>query len=444
MRKTLLQMTFCISMLALAACSSAGNVSSSRSVTPTPSSSLSNLYISTNPQSSTPQNAVYALNGANGKLLWNYNSSASAVNSPVVDHGVLYVGSHTSVYALNTQDGKLLWRYPTSAAAEVLGLVIGTVYVGSFTSAVVNTPAESDVYALNASDGSLRWRYKTTDIVFPGIVLDGAIYALASKNNCPCSNTLHYTLALNASDGSVRWKTPAKTDEYSVQLAANGLLFGLGGYPDGPIGILQALNARDGTVKWRFPATPSVSENIIGLDSSAIYALSNDGNFDTNPTVVYALNPTTGAVLWRSEIKGAAQAVATLSGGAIYVGSNDGSVTALNTADGKQMWHVQVGQAGPPIGNGAAVSAVVNGLVYLIFPQGFAALNASDGSLKWRYQASGILDVSTVSNGVVYASSHDIDTTNPGHNNIYALNAADGSLLWRYNAPVDFFAPVVG
>lgn len=449
MRKLPFHMLVLFSLLMLAACSSISNAGQSPSPTSTQAPKPLNVYVSTADAEGASQHAVYALSGTDGKVLWNYASQVSLDNAPVLDNGVAYVGSNTGLDALNTQDGKLLWSYQTTGFAEVLGVVHGVVYGASDASG--NAQGSSSIFALNASDGSVRWKYQSPDLLSGGAMLaDGAIYATVLLNHsCHCSDTPDYHLALNASDGSVLWKTPQATDIYNVQMAANGLVYGIDGMTDVFASTLLVRKASDGSVVWQYPnASTSALVSIIGMDGNVIYVLSNDGDFSNFPTsgpnVVYALKASDGTVLWRSQIADTDATVATLLNKVVYLGSHDGAISALNAADGKLLWHAQVGQAATPNGSGTAIAVVVNGTVYLAFGQGFAALNASDGSLKWQYQASGVLSISAVANGVVYASSRDSDITNPGHNKIYALHASDGSLLWRYDAPSTFYTPVVG
>jgi outer membrane protein assembly factor BamB len=443
MRTTFLRLAFLTVVLALAGCGGTDQGSAPPSAI-IPSSILSNVYVTTNPQSASPQNTVYALSGAKGNVLWSYDNGAQANSPPVLANGLLYLGADTSVYALNAQNGAQVWRVPITGFAKVLGVENGSVYVGSFPSASNDASAEGIIYALNASSGKQLWRYKTAYGLVDALLLDGVIYATASQGDCQCVAPPTFTVALDASSGKRLWQTPTANDEYAVRLAANGVVYGLDSYPEGPVAILQAVNASDGSMRWRFPATPIASVSLIGMSGSAIYALSNDSNFVVNPTIIYALDAKTGAVRWRSEIKGATQPVITLIGKTLYLGSSDGSVTAINAANGKQVWHTRVGKAGPPIGSGTAVAAEANGRVYLSYPQGFAALNASDGSVQWKYEARGIVIISAVVDGVVYASSSDIDTTNQGHNTIYALNASTGALIWKYATQTAFFAPIVG
>lgn len=427
MRKAPFHMLLFFSVLTLAACGGASTAGQSPSPTPTPAPNALNVYVSTAANSA--QNAVYALSGATGKRLWSDATGTSENSSPVLDHGVLYVGSDSGLDALNTQDGKRLWSYQAPGFVKTLFVVNGVVYGGSF--------------ALNASDGSLRWKSQNTDFSGLALLADGVIYAEASQGSCGCSAPDTYTLALNARDGSVLWKTPKGTDDFSPQLEANGLLYGIDYFPDGPVANLLVRKASDGSVAWQFPKVPA-AVTIIGLDSDVIYALSNDGDFPDNPNIVYALKASDGSVIWHTQVADMTPTSPTLIDQVIYLGSQDGGVTALNETDGKMLWHAQVGQAGPSSRSDTTIAAVVNGVVYLAYPQGFAALNASDGSLKWQYQASGSLTIAAVANGVVYASSGDSDLMHPENNKIYALNASDGSLLWHSDMLSGFNPPVVG
>ncbi len=451
MRKAMIQAVLLIGVLALAACSSPSQAGPPATPTPQPL----HVYFST--FSSTAANSVDALEGATGKLLWHKDTGIVENNPPVLDHGVVYVGSPQGVDALNAADGKLLWSHQTTGGSmssnNVLAVVNGLVLVNSEVSASSdNVIGNGSIYALKTSDGSVRWNYQRGDAaVYGNLVADGVIYAEAYLNQpCHCSSQPRYHLALNASDGSVAWQTPQATDSYEAQAAANGLVYGLDGFTDTFTSTILARKRSDGLVAWQYPNDPSAAYvSLIGMNGSVVYVLSNDGVSGAPPlssglNVVYALKASDGSVIWRAQIADMNSTVPTLLDQVIYLGSSDGVVSALNTSDGKLIWHAQVGQAGTAIGSGTSIAAVVDGSVYLAFPQGFAALHVADGSLKWQYQASGALSVTAVTNGVVYASSRDSDTTNAGHNHIYALNASDGSVIWRYDPPTEFSAPVVG
>ena len=57
---------------------------------------------------------VYALNAANGKYIWSYQTQGNVASSPAVADGMVFVGSYDgNLYALNAVNGKLVWSYLT-------------------------------------------------------------------------------------------------------------------------------------------------------------------------------------------------------------------------------------------------------------------------------------------------------------------------------------------
>ncbi len=141
---------------------------------------------------------------------------------------------------------------------------------------------------------------------------------------------------------------------------------------------------------------------------------------------VYALNATTGALLWNYEdydfgfFWSSSLAVAN---GVVYVGGEDGYFYAMDATTGALLWHYRNDSRSSP--------AVADGVVYTVSSANtLSALNASTGALLWEYGLGpssgyhGDLSSPAVANGVVYVGSED--------NNLYALNAGNGALLWQY------------
>ncbi|RMH97292.1 MAG: choice-of-anchor D domain-containing protein [Calditrichaeota bacterium] len=112
--------------------------------------------------------------------------------------------------------------------------------------------------------------------------------------------------------------------------------------------------------------------------------------------------------------------------GAIYVGSGNGTVFAVNP-DGSERWRFFT--EGPIVSSPALDSL---GNVYIGSGDGALYALRSDGSLAWRYQTGG--EVNTSPNigpdGTIYFGSRD--------GNVYAL-FPDGSLRWEFavTAPVE-------
>ena len=99
---------------------------------------------------------------------------------------------------------------------------------------------------------------------------------------------------------------------------------------------------------------------------------------------------------------------------------------ALNASTGALLWSAS---------NDAQSSAMANGVVY-VGGGGLYALNASTGALLWSYPVGRIvLSAPTVANRVVYFGNVDKNCCVDVFNGLYALNASTGALLWSYRAP---------
>jgi outer membrane protein assembly factor BamB len=150
-------------------------------------------------------------------------------------------------------------------------------------------------------------------------------------------------------------------------------------------------------------------------------------------------------VRWSFHTNGEVVSSPAIVGGIVYVGSNDGSLYAIDEASGKLRWKFETGSAIP------SSPAVAKGLVYFASYDGnFYAVNAMSGKLRWkfadpgerRYSATHLhgmlpagetmpdpfdvyLSSPVVLNGMAYFGS--------GDGNVYAISTKSGALQWKFH-----------
>jgi outer membrane protein assembly factor BamB len=285
--------------------------------------------------------ALFALSASDGKLLWQRTATAAdngPFSLPTVVGGVVYVYNgplpvgggirYASIYALRSSDGAVLWRQPwqrhlvTIFSAPVVAN--GVIY----TSTDAGTEIPAAAYALRASDGAVLWRGQVDENALDSpVVLDGLVFI-------PTRDPLD---ALDASTGQLRWRLEARGPR--VEAGADHGLYVSDG--DG----IAALDAVSGAVRWRYPfawlaaeravangmlylyvtstaleaidavtgnliwrAKPDVVSTELQVDSAGMYlgtgVYNNICGQPTGPGYVYALDATTGAVLWRYQMGG--------------------------------------------------------------------------------------------------------------------------------------------
>jgi len=89
-------------------------------------------------------------------------------------------------------------------------------------------------------------------------------------------------------------------------------------------------------------------------------------------------------VKWEFATGGRIVSSAVASGGAIYFGSDDGNVYAVDSAKGRQLWQFTTGG---PVDSTPAISG---GLAYFGSYDGkFYAVDAKSGALRWKFATSG-------------------------------------------------------
>ncbi len=349
---------------------------------------------------------LYALRESDGTQLWHSTSNGPEISTPIVANGVVYVGTQANkVLALRAGSGALLWQYSDGEVGLLLPqLVDGVVYVNA------NDERPGNVYALRASDGRLLWHYKAGASLNGITVLDGVVYVTSQDG---------VLTALNTSDGHQRWQRAlggtiatmwqpiqalngvsvptASTSSPGLlpqALAMSSLLWGnfqaLPAAQTMPhkegLSALFAIRASDGTVLWHFDMNNGKNGMVgwLSLVDGVIYTSVMDFSTpDTSRGHIYALQSTTGAVLWHYDDNHASPSGAVLANGIIYISgySQDRNdvVYALRVRDGSVLWRQSIGQDGydAPVLNGATVYiGASDGSVY--------ALQASNGAVEWH------------------------------------------------------------
>jgi outer membrane protein assembly factor BamB len=238
----------------------------------------------------------------------------------------------------------------------------------------------------------------------------------------------------------VKWKFPTGARVVSSPVWSEGTI-----YFGGDDGNIYAVEAKSGRQLWKratagpAPCTPAVSGGIV-------YALSYDGH-------LYALDAHTGSVQWkfatggerRFEAKGIHglqpknQTIAdpfdvflsspVVAQGAVYFGSGDGNLYAVDAVNGDLRWKFATGDVVH------SSPAYDDGVLYFgSWDSYFYAVDAANGKEKWRFHGGedpqvhnqvGFQSSPAVADGVVYTGCRDAQ--------LYALDAATGKEKWRFD-----------
>ena len=446
----------------------------------------------------------YAVNGTTGQLIWSQKVSSwtgiagdYARNDPayytgnngngVGGHAEIILGNEAGtlsqfsggvlqgpgawVIAVDPDTGALIWKtqvekFPASVVTSSPVIYKGTVYVGvagfeEFLTAVYSDypccTSRGSVVALDAKKGSLLWQtymvpnnngltgnYAGASVWGSTPVVDAnrnSVYVAtgnnfsvpqsvkdciaATPNNAGCSAPTNYfdsIVALNMSTGAVKWADRAMYYDNSTYVCAF--------VPPG-VGLCPSPEGPDYDFGGAGPnlLTTSNGRQLVGAgEKSGVY---------------YAVNPDTGAIVWKTNVG---------------PGSLLGGIEWGTAADSANVYVPIVNYFGKTYSLRPTGTQITGG--------SWSALDPTTGAIKWQTATPGgctspqvlnppseqkpatpancfALGPPSAAGGVLFAGSMDKTSGNP---TMFALNGATGQILWSYapGATVNAGPAIVG
>jgi outer membrane protein assembly factor BamB len=261
----------------------------------------------------------------------------------------------------------------------------------------------------------VKWAFHTNGQVYSSpAVADGVAYV---------GSTDGAVYAVDIATGAQKWKLQTKGRVVSSPAVAAGVV-----YVESYDSKLYAIDAVTGQAKWTFATEGEhrfIAKHIHGLqpetepepdpfdfylsspavEAGAVYFGSGDGH-------IYALDAATGTLKWKVETENVVHASPAVSGGVLYVGGWDTYFRALDAATGRELWKFKTGDD-EAIHNQTGIqssASVADGLVYFGCRDAHLyALDAKTGTKVWSLDTKGswVIGSPAVKDGVVYVGTAD-------------------------------------
>ncbi len=331
----------------------------------------------------------YSINGKypNVKAIWKKqdNSDIGAGALFVESVGmVIYTNTAGWVYALDGADGSVIWSYKTDGKVFSTPAVSGGV--------VVFGSSDGNVYGLDLATGKRRWAYKCGKSVLGSpTIYKGKIYIGASDN---CFR------ALDLKSGKLLWCYDGIKGFIEAKPFADNEQVVIGDWAN----TLYSFNPSNGKLQWSWSNGGSRM-----LSPAATFPVKANGKilFATPERVSYALDAKTGEQLWRA--RGGRESIGLSSDcNTYYIKTMKDTVFALSTVETvpevkngvatgkvlpKMIWAVSAEYgyeiAPTPVTSVAGEGKDGAGLLFIPTDKGdIIALNCIDGSIAWKHRFS--------------------------------------------------------
>ena len=364
---------------------------------------------------------LYALDVNTGNLVWKYEGPGNLFwpGWPVVADGKVYATtgqrvsydpytfeySESEFVCLDAFTGDLIWEMDieTHSPRDSIAVAYGNLYIipgyiqemtmnryetlnevwaiGSDSwSMWRNEPDNSGSGQAGPSELNLRWSFKTgAGVGSTPVIAEGRVYSGSQDKNIYC---------LDARDGELLWSYATGARLKSSVAVADGKVY-VG--PDD--GHVYCLDAKTGILIWSADAGGFIEAGfraVAGIRSSPVVVGGRVyvGSLDTN---LYCLDAGSGDVIWVHKTGGYITSSPAVSGGMVYVTSQEsgsGALYKIDAISGSLVWKCDIPyviaadrctdlHASPVVGDGRVFVATNK--------QKYYAVNAATGEIEWTY-----------------------------------------------------------
>lgn len=280
--------------------------------------------------------AVFALDPLTGATNWEVRLPGGVWSrSLVANETAVVLGSPGQMLALNPANGALLWQLPL--VGDLLWpplltadwVYAGTAFVGP--GVPPNPDGQAWVYAVALDSGTVVWSAETAVYTLTTPASNGSqLFVGGSFLQAESAVDEGGFLRLHAFDlatGARQWQVE-RQDGFIKSLAADESTLFLLAYTD----MVYGLDGQSGTVRWEYPTenwSPGFS-----WQAGVLY-------FGSDNAFVHAVDGGGGTAVWRTQLEGifnAPRAELTLDKTTAYFQGNDNQLYALDLTSGALLW----------------------------------------------------------------------------------------------------------
>jgi outer membrane protein assembly factor BamB len=300
---------------------------------------------------------LYALRASSGNTLWRFETMGSVQAEPLYDVQLdaVYFGSNDgALYALHASDGQLIWRFDTGAEVSRRPVLVGeTLFVAN---------GADNLFAIDRRSAQTSWRAHRTPAL--GMEISGYAGPAFDNGTVFFAYSDGHVAAYDARDGSERWPPvdlsaeaeqahgseslrylDVDTTPVPADLGAQGRVVFVASYAGG----VYALDAERGVPLWKDDKAVGVTELSLWRERAHMPKPDSPEFVLGGPAVpersillasggasgLWAIEPATGATIWRVPIpEGGVTAPAAIAG-ALLVGTTNYGAFLLSPLDGR-------------------------------------------------------------------------------------------------------------
>ncbi|NJD53243.1 MAG: hypothetical protein FIB07_10285 [Candidatus Methanoperedens sp.] len=282
------------------------------------------------------------------ELRWKYKIGGPDISAPVVNEGVLFIGSDdNNLYAIDVKTGKLKWSFPTQGKVYTPTSKDSMIFAASF---------DNYIYALDI-EGDLEWKYNTASSMFsPPVAYENVLYGGFDK----------YAYAIYINNGSIKWKYETEGFIGSTPAIAQGIV-----YFGSNDNYIYAIDYENQSLVWKKRTNRGISSSPAVVNGK-VYIGSDDNNF-------YVFDMRDGTLKWSKRTNGRISSSPAIIGKKVYIGSEDTFLYAFSIDNGDIIWKFQTNDRidSSPI--------VTRDLVYVGSRDGTIYILDHDGKLVEKY-----------------------------------------------------------
>lgn len=272
---------------------------------------------------------LYALNMVTGKPVWQFQTTAPIVASPLLFKERIYCPSTDgSISCLHALDGRLIWQASMPAALVASPIICEN--------NVLVVGLDGTVKSLACADGKVKWTYRTRDGIVTSPQLAENTLFIGSKDK-----SLH---AVTVDRGWLKWRAEASSAVICMPLVSTDTV-----YYATDDGTVNGVDIASGAVAWSLPLDKPFAPRAV-LELNALLYCACDGT-------IHSIDKYRGKMNWKKAGAGSVIGGLTSVAGSLYLATRNGYLQSFNIKDGALKWYANTDDSfdAPPLVTSSAI-----------------------------------------------------------------------------------------